>query len=341
MNALRLEVSLSARRRDAGMTLIELMVALAIGMFLMIGAVRVFMQGRTTFRITESVSRLQENGRFVLDTVEPDVRMAHYWGLTARSSKISNRGGPADPNGPGDDTCGVNWLIDLDNAVAATNTSSPWPWGACGGSSVNNTSDTLVVRRVAQDAVAAAALQAGAMYIQSGRFQDGQIFFGGAGVPAGFDPATSETHKLVVHGYYVSTDSALSTAGNPVPSLRMKTLQDDGTVADQEVLPGVEDMQVEFGLDTDAFGTANRGSIDRYVNPGDPIITPGSGTYNPDAEILSVRVWFLIRAERTENGYKDTTVYQYADQNLGPFNDGYRRTVVSKTIYLRNARPPA
>ena len=338
MNTPRLVMSMTAPRRNAGMTLIELMVALAIGMFLMIGAVRVFMQGRTTFRVTEAVSRLQENGRFVLDTVEPDVRMAHYWGLTARSTKISNRGGPADPNGPGDDSCGINWLIDLDNAVAATNTSSPWPW-ACAGSSVNTTgADTLVVRRVAQNTVAAAALQAGTMYIQSGRFQDGQIFIGSP-IPATFDPATSETHKLVVHGYYVST---ASTGANPaLPSLRMKTLQDDGTIVDQEVLPGVEDMQVEFGIDTDPFGTANRGSIDRYVNPGDPIITPGSATFNPDAEILAVRIWFLIRAERTENGYKDTAVYQYADQNLGPFNDGYRRMLVSKTIYMRNARPPA
>jgi type IV pilus assembly protein PilW len=331
---------MSVRRRDAGMTLIELMVAMAIGMFLMIGAVRVFMQGRTTFRITEAVSRLQENGRFVLDTVEPDVRMAHYWGLTARSTKISNRGGPTDPNGPGDDSCGINWLIDLDNAVAAANNGSPWPW-ACAGQSVQASSDTLVVRRVAQDMVAAAALQPNALYIQSGRFQDGQIFVGGAGVPAGFVPATSESHKLVVHGYYVSTTSSLSTPGNLVPSLRMKTLQDDGRIVDQEVLPGVEDMQVEFGLDTDPFGTANRGSIDRYVNANDPIIDPTSATFNPDAQILAVRIWFRIRAERTENGYTDNTVYQYADQNVGPIGDGYRRTVVSKTIYLRNARPPA
>ncbi|HET7608276.1 MAG TPA: prepilin-type N-terminal cleavage/methylation domain-containing protein, partial [Gammaproteobacteria bacterium] len=60
----------AARRAIAGLTLIELMVALAIGMFLMIGAITVFMQSRTTFRVNESVARLQENARFVLDTLE-------------------------------------------------------------------------------------------------------------------------------------------------------------------------------------------------------------------------------------------------------------------------------
>jgi type IV pilus assembly protein PilW len=53
-------------RQQHGMTLIELMVALAIGAFLMIGAISVFVQSRTTFRVTESVSRLQETARFAL-----------------------------------------------------------------------------------------------------------------------------------------------------------------------------------------------------------------------------------------------------------------------------------
>ena len=46
------------RSSHAGLTLIELMVALAIGMFLMIGAVTVFMQGRTTFMIAHRLSTL-------------------------------------------------------------------------------------------------------------------------------------------------------------------------------------------------------------------------------------------------------------------------------------------
>ena len=51
------------------------------------------------------------------------------------------------------------------------------------------------------------------------------------------------------------------------------------------------------------------------------------------------RIWLRIRAERFENGFTDTANYVYADQNVGPFNDAFRRIVVSKTTYLRNARP--
>ncbi len=322
-------------RAEVGMTLIELMVALAIGMFLMIGAMTVFQQSRTSFRITESVSRLQENARFALDAIEPDIRMAHYWGLTTRTGKVQGRLPQTAPNGLGPATCGSNWAIDLDYAIRGTNGPAAWPWG-CAGQTPAANSDTLVVRHAGQDALTAAQVAAGgggALYIQSARALDSQLFKGTA-VPGGYAPGTSETHRLVVNGYYVSTSSLL---GAGVPSLHVKTLTATGVIQDQEVLAGVEDMQVQFGVDTDPEGSANRGSIDRYVNVDDPMIDPTSALFNSDAQILAVRIWLRVRAERTENGFTDTTRYQYAGQDVTP-NDGFRRVLISKTIYLRNAQ---
>jgi hypothetical protein len=83
----------------------------------------------------------------------------------------------------------------------------------------------------------------------------------------------------------------------------------------------------------------NSGSIDRYVDINDPLVDPADAAFNPDAVVLAVRIWVRVRAERAENGFTDTTNYVYADQDVGPFNDNFRRIVVSKTIYLRNARP--
>jgi type IV pilus assembly protein PilW len=124
-----------------------------------------------------------------------------------------------------------------------------------------------------------------------------------------------------------------------VPSLRVKTLLADSSIQDQEVMPGVEDFQVQFGVDTDAADTNERGSIDRYVDPDDPMIDPDDAAFDPNSVVMAVRIWLRIRAERPENGFTDTANYVYADQNVGPFNDGFRRFVVSKTIYLRNSRP--
>lgn len=331
------------RRRSLGVTLIELMVALAIGGFLMIGAVSVFLQARQTFRLTDAVARLQETGRFALDALEPEIRMAHYWGLTTQTVAIEGRAGPADPNGLGPDNCGTNWTIDFDKAVEGSNNAYTWACaaGPVGGNGAADTSDTLVVRRVSENEPA--ALVDDTLYLQTRRSSTSRLFTG-TSPPAEFLPisaaAPSETRTVLVTGYYVGKSSAL---GANMPSLRRKVFTGDtsGNVADEEVLPGVEDMQIQFGVDTDPFGGPNRGSIDRYVNPGDPILTPGNVAFIPDAEILAVRIWLRIRAENPETGYHDTRTYAYADQNVAAPNDAYRRVLLSKTIYLRNARPAA
>src|SRR6185503_6410096 len=239
------------RRQQNGMTLIELMVALAIGTFLMLGAVTVFMQSRTSFRVTESLSRLQENARFALDTMEPEIRMAHFWGLTARTYLIQGRAAPAAGAGVGVHDCGHNWKLNLNETVEGSNTyanvigCAP----AAPGAQVPN-SDVLVVRRAGEDAIALAALTAGTLYIQSTRAQLGQIFAGTA-IPAGYDPATSETHRLLASGYFVSTTSSITG----MPSLRRKFVQANGTIGEEEIMVGVEDMQIQFGIDTDVPGT--------------------------------------------------------------------------------------
>ena len=56
----------------------------------------------------------------------------------------------------------------------------------------------------------------------------------------------------------MSRDSTISEADNPVPSLRVKTLTGGSRgprVVDQEVLPGVEDLQIRLGVDTDSPGS--------------------------------------------------------------------------------------
>ena len=72
MNSTQTEI----RRLQKGVTLIELMVAMLIGSILLIGAVTVFSDSRATFRTSDIIARLQENARFALDTIEPDIRQA-------------------------------------------------------------------------------------------------------------------------------------------------------------------------------------------------------------------------------------------------------------------------
>jgi type IV pilus assembly protein PilW len=331
-----------------GVTLVELMVSVAVGALLLIGTMTVFMQSKTGFVVNEAMARLQENANYALDILEPEIRMAQYWGLTSRTYQVQGKAGPAEPTPAGlgvSNDCGLNWSIDLDRAVAGSNNDG-YPWGAfCGGpfgGAAGATSDTLEMRRVTEDSLV--LLTNGVIYMQTVRFQDPTLFTGNA-IPLNYSVTNSQTHALITRGFYVSQNSSLSTPANPIPSLRMKNLVGallGPSVVDQEIIPGVEDFQVQFGVDTDLEGSGainGRGTVDRYVSASDPIIDPTAVGFIPDARILAVRIWLRLRSDRPENGHFDTTNYVYADQNIPAPNDSFRRLLVSKTIYLRNARP--
>ena len=65
-------------RRQRGLTLIELMISVAIGLVFILGAVNFLVSGHQSFRAQNSGSRIQENARFALDILKEHVRMAGY-----------------------------------------------------------------------------------------------------------------------------------------------------------------------------------------------------------------------------------------------------------------------
>jgi type IV pilus assembly protein PilW len=317
------------RNRQSGMTLVEVLVALAIGSFLMIGAVQVYNQSRQAFVINESIARVQETAQFAMDTLESDLRMASNWGMHSRGVAVEGRALIADPNPnalPAPAGCGADWALDLARPVEGNNNAYGLPCGPTGGAQGN--SDTITVRRAT---VAATPLAAGRLQIQSSRIQ-GALFADGA-IPAGFTAADSETHDLMVSTYYVAANSALIPG---VPTLRRQTLQGGGggpTITDQEIAPGVENIQMQLGVDVDEDNT-----VDRYVNPGDAILDPTDANYIPGIRVITARVWMVVRGVSAEVGIQDNVNYAPGDVNLGQFNDQFRRMIVSKTILLRNAR---
>ncbi len=299
----------------------------------MIGAVQVYSQSHQAFKINESIARVQETAQFAMDTIEADLRMASNWGQHSRGRSVEGRSTvllgvvTANPLGlPAPVACGASWALDLSHPVVGENNNFTLPCGSIGGVQAN--SDSVTTRRAT---VAPTALQAGRLQIQSTRLQ-GELFADG-NVPAIFDPATSATHDLLVNTYYVAADSALIPG---VPTLRRKSLATAGgapVIVDQEVAPGVENIQLQFGVDVNKDNT-----VDRYVNPGDPILDRTNAAFIPGATVLTARIWLVIRSVSIEVGLEDNVNYQPGDVVLGTFNDSYRRMQVSKTILLRNTR---
>ena len=71
---------LSVIYRARGLTLIELMIAMLIGTILILGIVQVFASSRAAYQLSEGLARVQENGRFAMDYLQRDIRMAGHFG---------------------------------------------------------------------------------------------------------------------------------------------------------------------------------------------------------------------------------------------------------------------
>ena len=82
-----------------GLSLIELMIALALGAFLMLAVVTVFLSNRDAARLENSLARLQENGRFALDRIRQDIHRAQYLGCNTGEVFLNNM--IDDPNAVG------------------------------------------------------------------------------------------------------------------------------------------------------------------------------------------------------------------------------------------------
>ncbi len=336
--------------RTRGLSLLELLVALAIGSVLIIGAVTVYVRCSAVYAVNESIARLQETARFALNTLEPEIQLAGHWGLTndSRSLRGTLANAPLALSSRGA-RCGAAFPLDLQHPLAGTNNSYALPCPASGGGARGG-ADVLVVRRADSDVAAADGER-----LQVYTTRDGQtdtVFVGGtAPAPAVDDPVfgpAAEVHDLIARAYYVASNS---TAQAGLPALRRKTLQGGPStgpdIADEEVTPGIEDLQVQFGIDPgadlDGDGAADdpdadgrpdlfTGLVQRYVQPDDASLD--------QALVVAARICIRARAESPEPGFVDSQTYRYADVTFRPVGDeaGYRRFVVCRTIHRRNAR---
>ncbi|WP_417316079.1 MULTISPECIES: PilW family protein [Gammaproteobacteria] len=66
--------------KQHGLSLVELMIALVLGLLLSTGILTIFISSKQDYQVQDAVSQVQENGRFSLDFVSHDLRMAGFSG---------------------------------------------------------------------------------------------------------------------------------------------------------------------------------------------------------------------------------------------------------------------
>ena len=366
--------SRAVRKHEAGVTLVELMVALVLSLVLTAGVIKVFSGNRVTYEFNQSLSRIQENARFALDHMAWNARMAGYQGCISDVEVYNNLATPSAfrddiRNGiQGFDAVGTS---EGDAYTAAATNPAPSGnlnnWSPALPADLDDRvipgSDVLVVRSVSGSGMSLVApfTNASQMFVGPGHdFVEGEILVVSDCQKASVFQVTNinatpshnivhsndnkwtpgnafpnwppeqdyglgaEVARLQAHAFYVGQGA------NGAPSLFQLRLQLNtatGTAAFQpeELVEGIDTMQVRYGVDAD-----NNETIDSWVS--------ADAVANWE-DVLSLEVTLLARANEEYGSETDTVVYTLGGTTFNPVDDRRLRQVFSTTIGVRNRLP--
>lgn len=328
----------SKHRRTAGLSLIELMVAILLSTILLGGGVALYLGSKRSYTEVEQVASLAENARFSLDVLDTTLRHVGFLGAAGPGNFTLD----GDLGAVAGDCTGNGVAYDLTWYFFAVQPAGATALG-CIDDAVPNT-DVLIVKHLSPaplydaDPTNPAAARDGVISFPTGlsgtetyavvNSEAGLVFDGADGGPsvaAGGVYADGVAFPYRLNIFYVR-----NTGG--VPSLARKVLQWDTvagamTIATQDIVEGVENMQFLFGLDDDLDGEP-----DRYVNQAAITTADQWGT------VMVVRAFVLLQGVQQDPNYVDDRSYQLGDINVAAANDNRRRVLVRSYITLRNPR---
>jgi type IV pilus assembly protein PilW len=343
-------------RRERGFTLVELMVAMTLGLGTVAATGYIYLGTVKTYRAHDSMSRLQEGARFAFELMGKDLRMAGTTGCpNATSVNVLNgstdwekdlfgmpivsvdRDGVAGSETEFSDALRVlradmsrEYVVLAHDSIGGTFTLTGPHNITAGQYMVATDCNHAVVFQASVPAVNQISHPAGGV---PGNATDR---LGAGGVIYTFAPG-SRLYRLDSTSYFVANN----VAGQP-SLFRSRPRGATGVITREELVEGVEDLQVTYAVDTSvpADGQAD------FVDPdgdGDPYLTaaqvdsaavPGANASQRWARVVSARISSLIRTN--EDGVvPDAQTYTFNGVATVPA-DRRMRKVSTNVIRLRN-----
>jgi len=331
---------ISGADRMRGFSLVELMVALALAGMVLLGLSAYFVSSSRAFSETERVSRQIENGRYASALLAEEIRHAGFYGEVGNVINLPPTSAIALPAGV-PDPCATA-ITDVRNALPVPVQGVDAPDAVpttCVPDHLAGT-DILVVRRAQTVPIAAGSAVASGYYTQVAYCDTADPMFKVA--QAGFslkakDCLTDNSiRQLNVFIYYIAKCSigtgtgGVCVSGNPpIPTLKRASLTPGGTWTYTPLVEGIENMQIEYGLDTTGDGNADSFK----ANPG---------TVAEWSQVVAVRLNLLARNTEATPGYSDSKTYTLgldrngAAQNVTAPGDAYRRHNYKELVRVQN-----
>ncbi|MES9855781.1 MAG: PilW family protein [Sedimenticola sp.] len=308
--------------RCSGLSLVELMIALTLGLIIIGSVISLFVASKVSYTQSEAFARIQENARFSMLTLESDLKLVKFFGeVSAVNISNDTHLGTVSSNCTGDAAA-----YDYNTPLAAT-TSSATTESSAGGVAYGCITDAvpntgvLVIKHVRPQPLATGSVANNKSYILANH-DTGRLYDGADTAPVGEVP-NGRAWEYQAHVYYIRSGT--------VPTLSRKTLQilnGNMTIVTEDVVSGVEAMRLQFGLDSDTDG-----DLDTFM-AASTINTSTTVDWN---DVGAVRINLLIRSESSDPSFVDDKTYNLGDNSpVENPNDNFHRTVVSTTLALRN-----
>ncbi|MCC5793746.1 MAG: PilW family protein [Chromatiales bacterium] len=304
-------------RQLRGISLVELMVGMSLSLLVIGAALSLHARASQAQRLADNRIRLGEQLVFAVGELAQDVRLAGFHGLLQDPANVllpSSLQVPCRVTG----SDASAWILRLEQPVELQQGAWTLP---CPGVSPRPDSDVLVLRRSGPKR---SSPDAGRLQLHAGPAA-GAVFADGTPPPLPDGPAF--IHDLALSAWYVSQHSSTQPGA---PALRRLVLGHPARVIDDEVIAGVEHFRITLGLDTTGDGRADTWSREPA----------------PEAIVVAVRAWLLLRAPLPEAGLADTPwLPEGAESALIPgetpgYPAGYPRRAARLTWAVRNARHP-
>ena len=331
--------SRSRRHCERGFSLVELMVAITLGLMIVAVIGTLFANTSRARSDLERASQQIDSARYAVETISEDLQLAGFYG------ELNTAAFPVPTALP--DVCSSDasaWRAAIPVHVQGYDQAIGLP--ACVPGSIVPNTDVLVVRRARTCQASTPGCEsvvATEPYLQvalCGSSPSSQRL-GIAG-----DTAFSLTQKdcatpaglrrYVVHVYFISSNNGL---GANTPTL--KRLEFNGaSFVEVPLADGIEQLQIEYGIDTTGDGSPDQYTADptHFTFPGCSGCAPATNWAN----VVTAKVHVLARSGETVPGHVDQKVYELGTAangtpvRLGPFNDGYSRHVYSTAVRLMN-----
>ena len=241
---------------QAGFTLIEMMIAITIGLGILAGLVGVLATNSGNSRSNDRTSELMTNGRYALNSMKQELRQAGYRGYTWAEPGTPGALGALSNECLEAGAAAGSFVSNIRQGIWGAKTSNPFAASCIPAANFADGNDLVVVRRL--DVLPSTTLSANTVYFQSS-YAAGQIFRGATAPTLFGSPTPMASFAVKTYAYYVSPFTDSATESPLVPALRRVSLQSDGSMASELVASGIERMEVQFGVAATAGTT-------QYVN---------------------------------------------------------------------------